>query len=372
MQRRFQTVRETANWIASPARRPVPDGPRVSRPLAVGEPEVHDVAADDGAQLRLTRYQGGTRGPVLLSHCIGVSSRMYATDTIEPNLLEFLYARGFDVWLLDHRFSIELPLSQQRSSMDDVATRDYPAAVASVRDLSGQDSIQVVAHGVGASTFTMAMLAGLTGVRAAVCSQVSTHLLVPALNRVKTSSRSTEMLSMLGADTVTAYVDEDAGWTSRLYDRSLRLYPIRPEERCDSPVCHRISAIYGELYRHARLSEATHSALHELFGVVNLSALSQLAKLTRAGHLVNADGQNTYLPHAERLAIPLLLLHGGDNECVSPRSTELTLELLSRRNGPELYRRELIPGYGHVDCMIGEHAARDVFPYIAEHLEATA
>ncbi|MDQ3223269.1 MAG: GMC oxidoreductase, partial [Gemmatimonadota bacterium] len=84
---------------------------RKKRQLRVCAPEIHPFTTDDGVTLRLTRYQGGSKGPVILSHGLGVSSRIFSIDTIETNLLEFLYAHGYDVWLLDFRASIELPAS---------------------------------------------------------------------------------------------------------------------------------------------------------------------------------------------------------------------------------------------------------------------
>lgn len=102
-----------------------PDAPpRPKRPLRVNAPEVHHVAADDGVALRLTRYRGGDKGPVILVHGLGVSSLIFAIDTIPTNLLEFLFEHGYDVWLLDYRASIELPASSRPSSADDVARRD--------------------------------------------------------------------------------------------------------------------------------------------------------------------------------------------------------------------------------------------------------
>lgn len=100
--------------------------PRKKRSLRVEQPSICYFDSSDGVQLRLMRYQGGSKGPVLLSHCIGVSQRMYSTDTIETNLLEYLYENSFDVWLLDHRFSIELPAAYRQSTMDDVATKVLP------------------------------------------------------------------------------------------------------------------------------------------------------------------------------------------------------------------------------------------------------
>jgi cholesterol oxidase len=126
------------------------------RPLNVGQPEQHFFTTEDNIELRLTRYQGGSKGPIILSHCIGVSSLMYAIDTIDCNLLEFLVSHEYDVWLLDHRLSIELPVSMMQSTMDDVATKDYPAAVACVCEVTKAIDVDIFAHGVGSSTLTMA------------------------------------------------------------------------------------------------------------------------------------------------------------------------------------------------------------------------
>lgn len=42
-----------------------------------------------------------------------------------------------------------------------------------------------------------------------------------------------------------------------------------------------------------------------------------------------------------------------------------------KATGAQLYKRYLIPGYGHIDCIYGNTAAHDVFPYVLEHLDAT-
>lgn len=340
---------------------------RPKRTLRVEQPSVYYFDSIDGVQLRLMRYQGGAKGPVLLSHCIGVSQRMYSTDTIETNLLEYLYENNFDVWLLDHRLSIELPAAYRQSTMDDLATKDYPAAVAKVLELSRAKSLQVVAHGVGSSTFTMAMLAGLQGVRAAVCSQVSTDLFVPFLNLFK--SYLTPVAKVFGLRTLTTYTDSDKSPFDHAYNWAIKFYPMEAEERCRNPVCQRITGLYGNLYEHDQLNAETHRALHEMFGVVNLTAMAQLSRISTETHLVNATGENVYLPHLERLAIPIAFIHGADNVCVLPRSTEITLDRVTAANGAGLYVRHLIPDYGHVDCIFGKNAVNDVYPLILSHLE---
>lgn len=344
---------------------------RQKRSLRVSAPQVHPFSARDGVQLRLTRYRGGTKGPVILSHGLGVSSLIFSTDTIETNMLEYLFSEGYDVWLLDHRGSIDLPAAEEQSNADDVATKDYPAAVDKVRELSGAETVQMVAHCYGSTTFVMAMLAGLQGVRSAVCSQIATNVRVPRATGIKTGLHIPSLLDALGVDTLTAYAGDHPDWRDRLYDTALNIYPIENEERCDSATCRRITFMYGPLYEHDQLSADSHAALDELFGVASIKSFEHLALLSRVGHLVDGQGHEVYMPHLERLAIPITFLHGSENLCFLPESTEITVNVLSERNGPDLYTRHLIPNYGHIDCIFGKNAATDVYPHILKHLEAT-
>ncbi len=344
---------------------------RRKRPLRVSAPQVYPFKALDGVELRLTRYRGGTKGPVILSHGLGVSSLIFSTDTIETNMLEYLFAEGYDVWLLDHRASIDLPAADEQSSADDVALNDYPAAVNKVREVTGAETVQMVAHCYGSTTFTMAMLAGLQGVRSAVCSQISTHIKVPRATGVKTGLHIPSLLDALGVDTLTAYAGDHPDWRDRLYGVALNVYPIADEEECDSDTCRRITFMYGPLYEHDQLSAESHDALGELFGVASITSFEHLARMARAGHLVDAQGQEAYMPHLDRLAIPVTFIHGAENLCFLPESTAMTVEALSERNGADLYTRHVIPNYGHIDCIFGKNAARDIYPHVLKHLEAT-
>lgn len=345
--------------------------PRKKRPLRVGAPQVHFFSTQDGVQLKLTRYQGGSKGPVILSHGLGVSSTIFSLDTIDTNLLEYLWAHGYDVWLLDYRASIDLSAAAIQFTADDIATYDYPAAVAMVREFTGAPAVQMMVHCFGSTTFFMAMLAGLKGVRSAVCSQIAAHMVVPTPTRLKTGLHLPDLLEALGVESLSAYVDTHADWRERLYDKFLQLYPVAAEERCQSAVCHRITFMYGLLYEHEQLNAATHETLHEMFGVANIRAFEHLALMTRRGHLVRADGTDLYLPRVERLAIPITFIHGAENQVFLPVSTELTYNWLREKNGDDLYHRYVIPHYGHIDCIFGKNAAVDVYPLILQHLEDT-
>lgn len=347
--------------------------PRKRRPLRAAAPELHPFRTEDGVDLLLTRYAGGAKGPVMLVHGLGVSSEIFSTDTIPTNLVEYLYAHGYDVWLLDFRASIALPASRQPSNGDQVARHDYPAAVARIRDVTGAASVQAVVHCWGATTFFMSLLGGLEGIRSVVCSQIACNIEVPAATEVKTGLHVPGILHALGVESLTAYVDTTASWTERLYDKALDLYALSEAQGwCESPVCHRITFMYAPLYRHATLNDGLHQNLHELFGVANIESFEHLALLCRDKVLRSASGEDLYMPHLPRLRLPIRFIHGEQNQCYLPESTEKTYDLLRESFGEELYSRHVVPGYGHIDCVFGRDAVIDVYPKILEHLEQTA
>jgi cholesterol oxidase len=345
--------------------------PRQKRPLRAPEPEIHFFKTSDGVELRLTRYRGGDKGPVMLVHGLGVSSLIFTIDTINTNLVEYLVAFGYDVWCLDFRASIELPASKLQSSGDDVATKDYPAAVQKIRELTGAPSIQAVVHCWGSTTFFMSMLAGLQGVRSFVASQIALHAKAPVMTKLKTGLHVPEFLQKIGVGSLNAYVDKNRDWQNKLFDAALKAYPTQLEELCDSPVCRRIAFMYAPLYEHAQLNDATHRAMHEMFGIANMRSFEHIGRLVNTGHLVSADGKDAYMPHLDRLNLPICFIHGAENACFQPASTKQTYELLRQKFGYEKYTRHVIPHYGHIDCIFGKDAHRDVFPLIVKHLERT-
>lgn len=349
-----------------------PDAPpRKKRPLRVGTPTLHPFLTSDGVELLLTRYRGGPKGPVLLVHGAGVSSGIFSTDLIETNLLEHLYAHGYDVWLFDFRVSIALAASEQQSNGDQIASIDHPEAVAQVLQATGAESLQAVVHCYGANTFFMSLMAGLEGVRSVVCSQVAADLITPTLTKIKTGLHVPGFLDKLGVDSLTAYVDSTADWKQKLYDDVLRLVPVSKGEKCHDPVCHRITFMYSLLYQHENLTQRFHDNLHELFGVGNITTFEHLAEMVREKHVVSFEGDETYLPHIDRLTMPIRFVHGEENRCYLPESTERTLDRLRQAHPGGPYDRHVISGYGHIDCIFGKNAVVDVFPLILEHLEAT-
>jgi cholesterol oxidase len=216
------------------------------------------------------------------------------------------------------------------------------------------------------------MLGGLQGVRAAVVSQIGAHIVAPKMTRLKSGLHVPQLLDSLGVESLTTEAETHERWWEHLYDRALQLYPMQAEEHCDNAVCHRITFMYSLLYEHDQLNEATHDAgLSEMFGVANMRTFEHLALMVLKGKVVRFDGEDAYLPHLDRMAIPITFIQGAENNCYLPESTELTFRALQERNGPDLYHRYLIPNYGHIDCIFGKRASEDVYPLILRQLEAT-
>jgi len=123
--------------------------PRQRRALRAPAPEVHGVAAAGGSSEWLTRYRGGNQGAVLLLPGPGSFGEVFAHDTVDTNLVEYLCAQGYDAWVLDGG--------------------DYSAAVATVAAVSASQQVQVVAHGGAGPAVLAAVAGGLSGVQSVAC-----------------------------------------------------------------------------------------------------------------------------------------------------------------------------------------------------------
>jgi len=342
----------------------VPARPR--RELKLGEPAVFPVTTADGVELRLTRHQGGTKGPALLAPGYGTTTQALALDTVDVNFPEVLYANGYDVWLFDYRASPALPVSHTQFTVDDIAHEDWPAGVAKVREATGADSVQVVAHCVGSLSFLLSQLDGLQGVRSAICSQTALHPLAGTWVKTKSRLYLSDVLDHIGIHNLST--DFRTGkLADRLVEDIMKHFPSK--EQCGSPVCHRVLFIYGDVYSHAQLNELTHDTLHEMFGITNNRFFEHMTRILNSGQALDHEGHDRYLPQVANAAIPITLIHGSENNFFLPEGTRLTYDFLREANGAELYARHVIPGYAHMDCFIGKNADKDVFPILLRELE---
>jgi cholesterol oxidase len=346
------------------------------RPLKLGPATTHTTHLYEGGSWRtnrhwgpdtelfLWRFQGGTKGPVMVSGGFAMSSSAFLLDTVETNLVEYLYGEGYDVWLFDDRGSIVLDQSRKPYTLDQVAKEDWPRAVEYVRTLTGKD-VQVIAHCTGALTFQMAMISGMTGVRSAVLSALTLYLDANVWTKAKTLLRLENVIPKLVAG---VSPPRKATPVTKAIDALLRLHPIESQERCGQAVCRFMNAIYGKVHLHARLNDATHDILWWMYDYGSFTAVKQYAKSFRRGKMLDANGDDTYT-NLSGLAIPILFLHGDRNTMFHPKGSERTMSELGKANGAGLYERQILRDYAHLDAFLGQDAHTDVFPMIEGHLK---
>jgi cholesterol oxidase len=329
----------------------------------------HDGDPGPDADLMLTRHQGGAKGPVLLAPGFGMEAASFAMPTVDTTLTEFLAEAGYDVWLFDYRASTALSSCRTQFSIDEVALDDWPAAVAEVRRATGAESVQALGHCVGSVTILMALLAGMEGVRSAVCSQFTVHPHTGWLNRVKNALRVGEVLELLRL----RGIEDDALPTApnMALDLLLSLVPVPRGERCGRPVCRWLNATYGLTHTHTQLNELTHEMLDEAFGFANITGLRHLALINRKRRAVDRTGADAYLPHVDRLSLPILFVQGSRNPIFRPSGTKATVAWIDAHHGRGSASYLELADYSHLDTMIGRNAAAEVFPSIVAHLDAT-
>lgn len=336
------------------------------RPPNTCEPARYFFRTADNTELRLIRYEGGGKGPVMLAPGFGTSTLAFSTTTVDVNLPEFLFARGYDVWLFDYRSSPELSSSTTQFTIDDVIAHDWPAAVQKVLEVSGKSDVQIMGHCVGSVTALAAVMTGLDNVRSIVASQFTPYVHFSTKTQLKAGTHLPSILNVIGVEGLNPNCRQH-DWEQRVIDDALRFYPTW--ERCDLDTCHRILFLYGEVFRHDQLNDATHQLVHEMFGNAPMSAFAHLAKIIRRRRIVDHNGADRYLPSLGTLKLPVAFLHGAENRFIMPSGSEKTFEALRKLNGPGQYVRHLIPGYAHMDCFIGKNAHRDVFPIVAAELD---
>jgi len=345
------------------------------RTMHLPPPERHVVATGDGVNIGLTRYRGGSRGPLVLAPGFSVRASSFATPTVDENLTESLVAQGYDVWLFDYRASADSGNDTEHPpefTIDDIARHDWPAAIAEIRSVTGADSVQAVAHCVGSMSLLMGIGAGwVTHVRSIISSQLTLHPVTDWLNYMKADLGVAGMLGQISL--LDGHIDFVSQGTEADNEIDAIAYqmPVPEGQACKNPTCRRVFGVFGPSWDHRQLGHDTHLALGSMFSRVSLSPFKQLQEIMRKGLAVDADGKPAYTDDdaARRLVLPISFLSGATNQIFYPESGQRTQAWLSEHNGKSLYRQRIIPDYGHMDLFIGRNAHRDVTPWILEELE---
>lgn len=357
----------------------------IARHTLEGVPDDADISkhlfrTEDGLDLSLLRF---TREPsedvVLLVHGLTTSSDMFIMPE-HTNLVRFLLDNGFgDVWSVDYRMSnrFDYNRSRHRYTMDEVALYDFPAALRTMRTAIGDRRVHVIAHCLGALTFSMSLFGGaVSGISSLIANSVALTPRVPRWSRLKLALAPALLEHVARFD----YLDPTWGEGSRFArGRALAKLIDLTHPECDSSACHMLSLMWGTgrpaLFQHDNLHELTHARSGDLYGPTGLHYYRHVNKMLRAGRAVKYDRRDArmaalpsdYLAGAARVTTPMLLTTGEHNN-VFADSNVVCYERL-HAIVPGRHELEIIPGYGHQDVFMGQHADRDVFPRMLDFLK---
>ncbi len=328
--------------------------------------------AEDGFACNLIHVEGegrAAKGPVLLVHGAGVRANIFRAPT-HANLVDFLVANGYDVWLENWRASIDLP--PNRWTLDQAAVYDHPAAVREVCQRTASPELKAVIHCQGSTSFMMSVVAGLLPqVKTVVSNAVALHTVIPKFSAFKIKY-ATPLLNAF-----TDYLDPQWGLRAPTVPAKVVDWIVRmSHHECNNPVCKEVSFTYGSgrpaLWRHENLSERTHEWLKQEFAKVPLTFFQQMNRCVERGHLVSVEGKpelpEDFVAQTPQSDARFAFFAGEKNRCFLPESQARTFEYFDsqKRNYHTLH---ILPGYSHLDVFMGSNAAQDVFPLMLAELE---
>jgi cholesterol oxidase len=369
---------------------------RVPGPLPGLKMEKHQTSSpigDSGERLPLvlTRYyRDQPRGtPVLLFHGFGSGGIQFAHPKLKANLAQHLAARGVDVWVAELRTSIGLPSSRNQWTLDEIARDDVPALVDHVLRVAEKPRLDVVAHCIGSAMFCTSVLGGRLGrrggtskVRRAVLLQVGPLISLSRGNRFRGHVASA-MRRFMAADQVDSSVDANADWQDVLLDRLLNTYPYPDAEQARHELsalhpnthaanCNRANAVFGRLFQHENVDDATLDCLGELLAHTNLKTFEQTVQYAFLKRLTDYEASNVYVADRnveDYFNFPVCFVFGLKNDVFDRKTSYRSMRLIKDVFGVQ-HGITAIPlkNYGHLDPLIGVNAERDVFQKIGDYL----
>ena len=334
------------------------------RKLACPPLERIEFPARDGSALQLHHTSGGTRGPVIMTPGTAMTALTYCIDTVPQNIVEYLVAQGFDVWLLDWRTSPLLEAHKHPYTFDDVARYDWPAALELVRGRTGQKQVSVLAHCLSSPTFMLSLVRGYIpqdSISAYVASQVALHL---KFTPVGTAKVKLHLDNLLPAGDMIHQRPADVGMQIGDIAASFMAMVLPKSFSCDNRACYRHVATFGEVVLHSRIDDATHAMMGDLIPECLTAFLKDVAIWGRRDSILTDED----IQHIDRLRLPIHFISGSENRMFVPQSTEASYRMLCDVNGASNYQRSVYQGFGHLDCYFGKGAPEAIWPDIAKTL----
>ena len=340
---------------------------------------VVDVTAKDGVKSALLHWSATTptkkRTPLLLIPGASVSHQMFALPTLKQNAVEFLTAQGYDCFCVVTRVGMNVAAKDGYTTYD--ARLDVAAALAYVSSQT-TEQIYIIGHCAGSLAFASGLLDGtiptdrIAGITA---SNIFFNPILVTANRLKAAS-PVPLPSVYSTLTGSQWFDCSSNpqdtLMQRVINQMLRFYPVGGRgELCHSNVCHRSDLIFGRLWSHRNLNEATHSQLERFLSGISMTALSHLIASGSAQAALTDDRKTNLVTkdNVKRLkGLKILFFSGAENVTFGPESTERSYETLRDQLGANGFERVVFEGRGHLDCWMSDNADV-VWKRVVKHVE---
>jgi hypothetical protein len=298
-------------------------------------PRIH-YTADDGwvAPLPYLPAPAGTHGePVLLAHALGGSWRDFALEPVGA-LARRLRDAGHAVYLLTHRGDRDAraPVAAQPFDLDDIATRDLPAALDAVAEHSGFPRVAMVGHALGGQLAYLSLALGCGGRIAALATLCS----AVRFTAPTSAARHARLVATL----------LPRRWVLPTHAAARLALPFAtPAALLDAP---RTTAPVAR----ARLRYAS--------GDLHAGVLVQLSRAVAEGHLCDRTGRMDVV--AALRPLPALVLAAADDARCAPAQAWPAAERLGAA-------RAVVPG-GHLDPLTAREVREEVVQRLGAFLGA--
>jgi pimeloyl-ACP methyl ester carboxylesterase len=332
--------------------------------MADATPSRHYAATGDGWRIALHHRpppEGGHGAPVILCHGMG-SNRYNVDGPGRFSLARFLHGRGYDVWVLELRGAgysrrrLRIPPVSYRWSFEDYVQHDVPAALSLVRQLTGHERVFWVGHSLGGMV-------------------AYASLMTPAAD------------AFAGTVTLASPGMTDVGHES--LDRWIRIrhllalaparIPARLATQLAAPLAGLIASTFSTLVRdwfwHPDNFDLGVVRFMMRHGVEDLprSLLEEFARWYDAKRMSDRYDLFSFADHLERIRVPMLVIAGARDRLTPPEDLK---RLVSRIGSDD--KTLLLAGhvgglaheYSHVDLVLGRNAPDEIYPRIAEWLDA--
>jgi hypothetical protein len=247
-----------------------------------------------------------------------------------------------------------------------------PSAVWELRKRTGVEKVRALIHCQGSCAFMMAITAGLLpDVSLVISNSVALHPVMPWQARLKLPLA----VAFLNYERIRGINPQWGMHAPRLLPKLLTAFINATHHECDNAVCKQTSFMYGyghpTLWRHENLNDATHEWIKGEFGQVPMSYYGQIADSSAAGEMVST-GKHSELPplftaEAPQTDARFVFMTGDRNQTFLPAGMGRTFEYFERHK-PGKHTFQKFADYGHLDVFIGEHANRDIAPFIIDEL----